>query len=75
MVNTTISSYDDFYASVFFACALPSYVFFFFFRWAYIFQLRSLLFNLDCRFNFVDEGFGWFERRNVVSGNDDRCIL
>jgi len=34
----TISSYVGFYASVFSACASPSYVFFFFYRWAYQFS-------------------------------------
>ena len=39
------------------------------------YQLRSLLFNHNCGFYFVDEGFGWFKRRNVVRRNDDRGVF
>ena len=62
------------YASVFYACVWPSYVFYVSFRSAYPVYKICLL-NLNVILNLVDEGLGRFEGRNIMGGNNQGGIL
>ncbi len=63
------------YASVFYACVSPSYVFYVSFRSAYPVFKKICLLNPYVVFNLVYKGLGRFKGRNIMGGNNQGGIL